>query len=84
MRVALAFLLLVALLLPLIAVGCGGSSGLGSLSGGNGNPPLPGTGAPPPPGGGGGTNPPAPPPVEPPNPPSPPGDGGGPPGPPPI
>jgi hypothetical protein len=84
MRVALAFLLLVAVLLPLIVAGCGGTKGLGNMGGtGNGNPPLPGTGAAPPPGGGGGSNPPSPP-TEPPTTPNPPSSPGGPPSPPDI
>ncbi len=73
MRVGLALLLLIALFLALIAAGCGGVSGLGSLAGRHdGNPPLPGTGAPPPTGGGGGTTPPAPPVPGEPGPPAPP------------
>ncbi|HJN13978.1 MAG TPA: hypothetical protein QGH10_00730 [Armatimonadota bacterium] len=86
MRLAIALLIVTALLLPLVAAGCGSATGEGSGIGGlfdpdNGDPGIPGTGPTAPPGQGGGTtNPPGPP--NPPTTPDPGTDPGGPPPPP--
>ena len=60
MRLAIALLIVTALLLPLVAAGCGSATGEGSGIGGlfdpdNGDPGIPGTGPTAPPGQGGGT-----------------------------